>query len=114
MKKNNKNSLFLDKNLKLSEQEIARFCQEWKITKMSLFGSILREDFNSDSDIDILIKFDIDARQGLLTLAKLKHKLEEITKRPVDLVIQESIENSDNWIRKNEILNTAQVVYEQR
>jgi predicted nucleotidyltransferase len=103
----------IHQKLNLPQIEITQICQQWQITKMSLFGSILRDDFNSNSDIDILIQFSPDARQGLFTLAKLKHKLEDITGRSIDIVVQESVENSNNWIRKNEILTTAQIIYEQ-
>jgi predicted nucleotidyltransferase len=56
--------------LGLSSQEIVSFCQHWGITKLALFGSILRDDFRADSDIDLLLTFAPNARQGLLTLAK--------------------------------------------
>ncbi len=104
-------SSFIQQRLKLSEVDLSNICEEWNIRKLSLFGSILRDDFNENSDIDILIQFAPDARQGLLTLARLKHYLEDITQRSVDVVVQESVENSENWIRKQEILNTAQVIY---
>ncbi len=105
-------SHLIQQRLKLSQIDINKICEEWNIRKLFLFGSILRDDFNENSDIDILIQFNPDARQGLLTLAKLKHHLEDMTQRSVDVAVQESVENSDNWIRKQEILNTAQVIYE--
>ena len=101
----------IHQRLKLSQEDITNICEEWNIRKLSLFGSILRDDFNENSDIDLLIQFEPDARQGLLMLAKLKHHLEDMTQRSVDVVVQESVENSENWIRKQEILNTAQVIY---
>lgn len=52
--------------------------------------------------------------EGLLTLAKIKHELEASTGRIVDIALKEAIEDSENWIRRNEILKTAQVIYEQR
>ncbi|MEM9047536.1 MAG: DNA polymerase subunit beta, partial [Pseudomonadota bacterium] len=58
--------------------------------------------------------FKPSVRQGLLTLAKIKHELEEKLHRPVDISIKESIESSENWIRRQEILTTAQTIYEQR
>ena len=100
--------------LGLSSQEVASFCQRWRITKLALFGSILRDDFRANSDIDLLLTFAPDARQGLLTLAKIKHELESQLNRPVDLAPEASIQTSDNWIRQREILSTAQTIYEQR
>jgi len=104
----------IQERLGLSLIEISTFCQRWEIVEMALFGSVLREDFQADSDIDILIKFAPTARQGLLTLAKIQHELETRFGRSVDIVIKQSIETSENWIRRPEILQTAQVIYEQR
>jgi predicted nucleotidyltransferase len=104
----------LQQRLRLSMSEIATFCQRWHITELSLFGSVLGEQFHADSDIDILIRFAPNTRQGLLILAKIKHELEASTGRSVDIALKEAIETSENWIRRNEILKTAQVIYEQR
>jgi predicted nucleotidyltransferase len=73
---------------------------------------VLREDFREDSDIDFLVSFAPEAPQGLLTLAKIKNQLEELLHREVDLVVKEAIQNGDNWIRRQEILNTAMTIYE--
>lgn len=97
--------------LGLSSQEVALFCQRWCITKMDLFGSILRDDFQDDSDIDLMITFAPTTKQGLLTLAKIKHELESRVQRPVDLATEASIQVSENWIRQGEILSTAQTIY---
>lgn len=104
----------LQQRLGLSMPEIAVICQRWQITELSLFGSVLGNQFHSDSDVDILIRFAPNTRQGLLTLAKIKHDLEASTGRVVDIALKEAIEDSENWIRRNEILKTAQVIYEQR
>ncbi len=87
-------------------------CQQWQIVEIALFGSVLREDFHKDSDIDLLISFAPEAPQGLLTLAKIKHQLEFLLNHTVDLVVKDAIQNGDNWIRRQEILNTAVTIYE--
>jgi len=104
----------IQQRLGLSVEEIVDFCQKWNIIELSLFGSVLSDQFRPDSDIDILINFSSNARQGLLTLAKLKHELEDKIGREVDVALKDSVENSENWIRRNDILTTAQVIYEQR
>ncbi|MBE9169156.1 nucleotidyltransferase domain-containing protein [Pleurocapsales cyanobacterium LEGE 06147] len=104
----------LQARLGISLKEIAQFCQRWNIIELALFGSVLSDQFHADSDIDLLIRFESNARQGLLTLAKIKHELEASIGREVDIVLKESVENSENWIRRNEILKKAQVIYEQR
>jgi uncharacterized protein len=103
----------IEERFGLSFSELVSFCQHWQITQMALFGSVLRSDFNSDSDIDILLRFAPHARQGLLTLAQIKHQLQDRTGRAIDLITLQSVEQSDNWIRRAEILSTAVVIYEQ-
>ncbi|MBE9203462.1 nucleotidyltransferase domain-containing protein [Synechocystis salina LEGE 06099] len=99
-------------HLKISQQTLAELCQQWHISELALFGSALTEEFNEDSDINLLVSFAPDARQGLLTLAKIKHQFEEILHRKVDLVVKAAIEEGDNWIRRQEILNSAVIIYE--
>lgn len=102
----------LQERLGISPEDIAQFCQHWNITELALFGSVLNNQFHADSDIDILIRFAPNARQGLLTIAKIKHELETRIGRQVDIALKESIENSENWIRRHEILKTSLVIYE--
>ena len=78
---------------------------------MSLFGSVLREDFRPDSNIDVMVSFEEDAGWGLLEFVRMKRELKALLGREVDLLTQKSIEQSHNWIRQQEILSTAQVVY---
>ena len=104
----------LKQRLNIAPEEIAKFCQQWNINELALFGSVLSDKFHPNSDIDILISFATNASQGLLTLAKIKHELETKIGRKIDIALKESIESSENWIRRHEILNTALVIYEQR
>ncbi|MBW4538746.1 MAG: nucleotidyltransferase family protein [Myxacorys chilensis ATA2-1-KO14] len=98
-------------NIQLPEDKLVEFCQRWKISEFGLFGSVLRDDFCPDSDIDILVTFAPDAKRGLMALAKMKYELEDLLGREVDLVSKHAIETSHNWIRRKEILETAQVIY---
>lgn len=104
----------IEKRLGLPLAKMIAFCQHWQISELAAFGSILREDFQADSDIDLLIQFAPQAPQGLLTLAKIKHELEACSNRKIDIATKESVENSSNPFRRGEILNTAQVIYAQR
>lgn len=97
--------------ISLPEQQIIEFCQRWKITELALFGSILRDDFRPDSDIDFLVTFAPDSHWSLFDLVAMEHELEDMLGREVDLVMKKSIEQSHNWIRRKEILGTAQVFY---
>lgn len=78
---------------------------------MALFSSVLRPDFRPDSDIDFLVTFKEEERQGLLTVVRAKRELESLTSRSVDIVVRQSVEESDNWIRRQEILSTAKTIY---
>ena len=98
-------------HLALPRHAIEAFCQRWKITELSLFGSVLRDDFRPDSDVDVLVSFDPESRWSLLDLARIQCELETILGRNVDLVTRSSVENSHNWIRREAILSTAQRIY---
>jgi predicted nucleotidyltransferase len=95
----------------IDREQIAEFCQRWKITEFSLFGSVLREDFRSDSDIDVLVTFASDAEWSLFDDVDMEEELSAIFGRKVDLVSRRAVERSDNWIRRKAILSTAEPVY---
>ena len=97
----------------LAPEAIQRFCQKWQIIELSLFGSVLRNDFRPDSDIDVLVTFTPDAPWSLLDLVNMEYELADLTGRDIDLIERRVIENSPNPIRKAEILGTAQVIYSQ-
>lgn len=97
--------------LEVSDEQIAEFCQRWRVAELSLFGSVLREDFKPDSDVDLLYRFTPGVRRGLLALAQMREELMELFGREVDLVSKNAIERSRNWIRRENILSTAQVIY---
>jgi hypothetical protein len=92
-------------------ERIAAFCRKWKITKLALFGSALRDDFGPDSDLDLLATFAPDARWTLFDHFRMENELVEILGREVDLVDREAMEESRNWLRRKEILSTARTIY---
>ncbi|MCC7448371.1 MAG: nucleotidyltransferase family protein [Anaerolineae bacterium] len=95
----------------LPMDEIRAFCQKWQITAFALFGSVLRDDFRPDSDIDVLVTFAPESQRSLFQLVTMKEEIEAIFGRKVDLVNRRSIERSPNYIRRKAILNTARTVY---
>ena len=90
---------------------IRNYCQKWKIRELAVFGSVLRDDFREDSDIDVLVTFADDVRYTLFDLAHMGDELEAILGRSVDLIDRRAIEKSRNYIRRREILNTSEVIY---
>jgi len=93
-------------------QTLMDFCQRHHITELSVFGSILRDDFKPTSDIDFLVSFASEARIGLLEFNQIEENLKKLLRRDVDLVSKRAIENSENWIRRQNILESAEVIYE--
>jgi uncharacterized protein len=99
------------KNIELPIEQIKAFCDRWQIIEFALFGSVLRDDFRSDSDIDVLVTFAPDAKRGLTETLQMKGELQAIFGRKVDFIVRAAIERSDNWLRKKNILESAQTVY---
>ena len=97
----------------LSEDVLDQFCRRWQIVELSLFGSVLRDDFRPDSDLDVLVAFTTHAPWTILDLVTMEAELSNLVGREVDLVEKRVIENSRNPIRQAEILNSAQVFYAQ-
>lgn len=93
---------------------IKAFCDHWQVEELALFGSVLRDDFGPDSDIDVLIRFKTKRTPGLLGIAGMERELAELLDRRVDLVTRGAIEKSRNYIRRKAILESAQVVYAAR
>ena len=96
------------KKFRIPHKKIAEFCKRWSINEFSLFGSVLRDDFRPDSDIDVLVSIDPNAHIGLFEIAQMQIELENMFKRPVDLLEKEGLRNP---YRRHEILSTAQVIY---
>ena len=71
--------------IEIPRQAIARFCQRHHIRRLALFGSILRDDWGPDSDIDVLVEFEAGRVPGMLRMAALEIELSEILGRKVDL-----------------------------
>lgn len=93
-------------------EKIVEFCQRWKIIELALFGSVLRDDFQPEnSDIDVLVSFAQDAHWTLFDLVDIEEDLQNIFQRKVDVVSRRGIERSQNHLRRQAILNSAQVIY---
>lgn len=95
----------------MAKEQLDSFCKRWKVVELALFGSVLRDDFGPDSDVDILVSFAADARWGLFDLARMQDELSRIIGRKVDLVERRAVERSENYIRRHSILTGAEVIY---
>ncbi|MGB3292350.1 MAG: nucleotidyltransferase domain-containing protein [Phormidesmis sp.] len=97
--------------LGITARQLAAFCDRWQVAELALFGSILRDDFHANSDIDLLVSYQPQAQRGLLEKVAMKEELESLVNRKVDLVSKKAIENSRNWIRRRDILSSVEVIY---
>ena len=89
-------------------EKIAEFCRKWKIRELSLFGSVLRDDFGDQSDVDVLVSFDPDSEWDLFDLSDMRDELAAVLARPVDLVEKEALRNP---IRRRHILAGREIIY---
>ena len=95
----------------LPKEKIAAFCERWNVVEIALFGSVLRDDFGPDSDIDVLVRFRPGQYPSLFGLSKMESDLAEMVGRRVDLVERRGVEQSPNTIRRRAILNSARTIY---
>ena len=101
----------MNARIDVPSERIADFCRRWQITDLALFGSVLRDDFGPDSDVDVLAGFGEGARHTLFDLDDMELELKEIFGRKVDLVSRRGLEASRNYLRRDSILKSAQVIY---
>lgn len=98
-------------HIDLPQDEIAAFCERWKVSELALFGSVLRDDFGPDSDVDVLVNFTPGTQPTLADLLAMEKELQRILGRKVDLGERQSVEEDPNYIRRQRILDSAQVIY---
>lgn len=104
----------INRNIDIPKKQIAEFCRRWNIAEFALFGSVLRDDFDLDSDLDILVTFEPEADWSLLDHLKMERELSDILGQKIELLSKRAVEQSHNVIRRREILDTAEVIYVSR
>jgi predicted nucleotidyltransferase len=92
-------------------EAIREFCQRRRVICFELFGSVLRDDFRDDSDIDVMVTFEHGAHPTLLTLASMAIELEKLFGRKVDLLTRRGVEQMRNPYRRAPILREARTIY---
>jgi len=97
--------------IRIDNEKIAAFCRRWNVVEFAFFGSVLRDDFRPDSDVDVLVKFAPSAKLSLFDLVRMQDELSELLGRKVDLVEREAVERSENYIRRKHILSNVEPVY---
>ena len=98
-------------DMEIPDEALRATCRRWKIRRLELFGSARIGRLRPDSDIDLLAEFEPDEQWSLMDLARAQDEFSSLFGRKVDLVDRMSLERSANWIRRDAILNSAEVVY---
>lgn len=97
--------------ISIPQAELAAFCAKWRVREFALFGSVLRDDFRPDSDVDVLVDFEPDTPRTLLDLSAMRHELMTLLGRPVDLLTRRGVEESRNPYRRKSILESAEAIH---
>jgi len=93
--------------IEVDTEKIGAFCRKHYIRKLAFFGSVLRDDFRADSDVDVLVEFDVDHIPGLMALALMEEELTEVLGRKADIRTPEDL---SRYFR-DEVVQTALVQY---
>ena len=101
----------VSQNVSIPIEPLEAFCRQWKISELSLFGSVLRDDFRAESDIDVLVNFAPGFTRTLEEWIQMQDELTRLLGRRVDLVERRAVEKSENYIRRSHILSTAERIY---
>jgi hypothetical protein len=98
----------MNARIDINPRQIAEFCGKWSITEFGLFGSVLRDDFGPDSDVDVLVTFAENAPWSLLDIVAMRDELANMLGRPVDIVEKKALVNP---FRRQRILSSCEVIH---
>ena len=96
-------------HISFNSAHVTNFCRKWQISRIAFFGSVLRDDFRPDSDVDVIIAFKPESQWSLFDIIDMKLELEGIFKRDVDILEEGTIKNP---IKRRCIYENVEVVYE--
>lgn len=99
--------------LELDAAEVRASCARGKVAELAVFGSVSRDDFGLDSELDVLVSPEKGVTWSLMDLGTMREDLVELSGRPVDLMVRRAVEESPNWIRRKADLKTQSAVLHQ-
>lgn len=93
-------------------EQIRQICRKYDVIELYIFGSVLRDDFRADSDVDFVVAFREGTSLGprMTRLFDLQEELASLFGRPVDIVLKKEVEQSENPVRKREVLMTMEPI----
>jgi predicted nucleotidyltransferase len=92
----------------IDREKIAAFCRKWRVRELSLFGSVLTNDFRPDSDVDVLVVCDQGSSWTLWDHLHAEEELQELVQQKVDLVLRSALRNP---FRRHHILSNREILY---
>jgi len=98
-------------DLGVRQERIERFCRQWKIGRLAVFGSAIEGNLRPDSDIDLLVAFQPDADWTMFDHFAMEDELSRLFAREVDLVTVRALEENPNPIYRQQILGSARQIY---
>lgn len=103
----------MNPNIRIPADRLAKFCRANGIASLAVFGSALKDDFGPQSDIGLLVEFE-PGRTPSLRFVTMAAELSGLLGRHVDILTRSSVARSPNYIRRTEILGTAEIIYAAR
>lgn len=97
--------------IEVPKDNVEVFCRRNHIRSLAFFGSVLRDDFRPESDVDVLVQFDPGKEPDLMEIVAMENELSEILGHKVDLVERQAVEKSENYIRRRHILQSEEAIY---
>ena len=98
-------------HIEIPKDKIAAFCRKNHIHSLAFFGSVLRDDFGPNSDVDVMVEFEQGQEPDLMGLVTIENELSEILRRKVDFVERQAVERSENYIRRRHMLQSVEAIY---
>lgn len=98
----------MEPQIPIDREKIRIFCEKWKIKEFYLFGSVLRDDFGPDSDVDVCVRFEENSPWDLFDIVEMMDELEQFFCRKVDFLEADAIRNP---FRRKEIMQTRRLIY---
>ena len=98
-------------HIDIQPDRLTAYCRRWQILELALFGSVVREDFGPESDVDVLVRFDPNARHTLFDLSRMEEELTRLLGRQADIVERDAVERSPNYLRRRAVLQSAETIY---
>ena len=101
----------MNSHIEIPKEKIETFCRQHHISELGLFGTVLHEDFRRNSGIGVLAGFEREHRPGPAKLVEMQDKLAAIFGQSVELMERQSVEKSNNYIRRRHILKSVEPIY---